>query len=67
MTSLRRKYSMPWDGRNWSGPSDYMIPKGPPFPRGEYKLAVSLWGIVEFADGPRYFKVEAAAPVEITP
>lgn len=67
LAKARHEYTMQWDGRNWSGPSDTTMPKGPPFPPGEYKLAVSLWGIVESADGPRYFKVEAAAPVEITP
>jgi hypothetical protein len=30
-----------WDGRNWTGPSDYGNPEGPPFPAGDYTLTVA--------------------------
>jgi hypothetical protein len=32
------KGSFSWDGRSWSGPSDWNAPKGPPFSPGVYTL-----------------------------
>lgn len=37
-------HSFEWDGRNWSGPSDFGNPKGPPFPAGTYDVIVTLRG-----------------------
>jgi hypothetical protein len=34
-----------WDGTNWNGPSDFGIPKGPPFPAGSYTLQLRSVGI----------------------
>jgi len=38
-----------WDGRNWTGPSDFGNPKGEPFPPGEATLVLSARG--EFDEG----------------
>jgi hypothetical protein len=37
-------HSFEWDGRNWSGPSDFGNPKGKPFPAGTYDVTVTLRG-----------------------
>jgi hypothetical protein len=37
-------HTFPWDGRNWTGPSDTGIPKGEPFPRGTYEVTVTIHG-----------------------
>lgn len=29
-----------WDGRNWTGPSDFGNPKGKAFPAGEFTVLV---------------------------
>lgn len=42
-------HSIEWDGRNWTGPSDFGNPKGAPFPAGTYEVTVTLHGKV--ADG----------------
>ncbi|MHB8877925.1 MAG: hypothetical protein ACYC8T_29880 [Myxococcaceae bacterium] len=34
-----------WDGKNWTGPSDYMKPKGAAFPTGTYEFIVTAGGI----------------------
>jgi hypothetical protein len=44
-------HSFTWDGRNWGGPSDTGLPKGPPFPPGEYTLSVTLHGKLKTATG----------------
>jgi len=33
-----------WDGRNWTGPSDFGNPKGKPFPAGAYDVTVTIHG-----------------------
>lgn len=33
-------HTFEWDGRNWTGPSDWGNPKGGPFPAGIYKLSI---------------------------
>lgn len=37
-------HTFTWDGRNWTGPSDFRKPKGGPFPAGTYDVTVSLRG-----------------------
>ena len=37
-------HSFEWDGRNWTGPSDFGNPKGKPFPAGTYDVTVTLRG-----------------------
>jgi hypothetical protein len=39
-------HSFEWDGRNWTGPSDFGNPKGKPFPAGTYEVTVTLRGKV---------------------
>jgi hypothetical protein len=51
-------HSFEWDGRNWTGPSDFSRPKGKPFPAGAFELTVSLRGKV-LTDGRK-------KPYEIT-
>lgn len=36
--------SYPWDGVNWSGPSDFGNPKGPAFPPGDYTFTARASG-----------------------
>ena len=37
-------HNFEWDGRNWSGPSDFGNPKGKPFPAGTYDVIVTMQG-----------------------
>ena len=39
-----------WDGINWTGPSDFGNPEGPPFPAGVYILELSAIGTVGGVD-----------------
>lgn len=55
--------SLPWDGVNWNGPSDFNNPKGPPFPPGMY--AVKLRAIGQHAGQP--FEVLGELPITLTP
>jgi len=55
--------SLPWDGVNWSGPSDFNNPKGPPFPPGMY--AVKIRAIGQHAGQP--FEVIGELPITLTP
>ncbi len=45
----RHDATFAWDGRNWTGPSDYGNPEGAPFPAGSYTLEVSAVGTVHTA------------------
>lgn len=54
-----------WDGRNWSGPSDFNNPKGAAFPPGTYDLDISATGTVGLANTP--FTVRMVLPIRITP
>jgi hypothetical protein len=38
------EHAFEWDGRNWTGPSDFGNPKGKPFPAGTYDVTVTLRG-----------------------
>jgi hypothetical protein len=40
------QHSFEWDGRNWTGPSDFGNPKGKPFPAGTYEVTVIMRGKV---------------------
>ncbi|MBI4952284.1 MAG: hypothetical protein HY908_09630 [Myxococcales bacterium] len=60
--------SFVWHGENWSGPSDYGAPKGPPFPAGTYELTVSAIGTVTEPGGsPLSFAVTGKLPLALTP
>ena len=54
-----------WDGRNWRGPSDTSVPKGPPFPPGIYTLSVSVIGEQKIGNAHRHFRIEASVPVTL--
>jgi hypothetical protein len=56
-----------WDGRNWTGPSDFNQPKGAPFPAGDYVLTLSSLGQVDEAGVRRDFAVTATLPIRLTP
>lgn len=45
------EHSFEWDGRNWSGPSDFNNPKGKAFPAGTYDVIVNLRGKVNTEKG----------------
>jgi hypothetical protein len=45
------QHSFEWDGRNWSGPSDFQCPKGKAFPTGTYELTISVVGKLITAKG----------------
>ncbi|MGF1578319.1 MAG: hypothetical protein ACFCD0_03025 [Gemmataceae bacterium] len=60
------KQSFTWDGRNWSGPSDFDNPKGKPFPPGTYKLTVSFVGQVKTDEGIQRYRVERSVAVILT-
>jgi hypothetical protein len=51
-------HSIEWDGRNWTGPSDFGNPRGKPFPAGTYEVMVTLRGKVVAG--------EQATPYQIT-
>jgi hypothetical protein len=55
--------SLPWDGVNWSGPSDFNNPKGPPFPPGMYMVKIRAIGQ---HDG-QPFEVTGELPITLKP
>ena len=61
----RHEHFFQWDGRNWTGPSDYGEPKGARFPAGEYVLSVSSVGSWETPDGVVAFEVIATLPITL--
>jgi hypothetical protein len=50
-------YSFSWDGRNWTGPSDFGNPKGKPFPPGTYQFMVSALGRRQTVEGVRQYNI----------
>lgn len=52
-----------WNGRNWTGPSDFGNPVGPPFPEGDYTFRVSATGTA----GGAAFEVFATYPITLVP
>lgn len=52
------EHAFPWDGRNWTGPSDTNNPKGAPFPAGTYELSVTIHG--------QHLTAKGKVPYEIT-
>lgn len=59
--------SFEWDGRNWTGPSDFDNPKGDPFPPGNYKLEVRIVGDVESPKGRVRYEISKSVPVKLLP
>jgi hypothetical protein len=57
------KHTLEWDGRNWTGPSDFNNPKGKPFPPGEYALTVSMIGEKQTPQGVKTYRVEEKVKV----
>jgi hypothetical protein len=56
-----------WDGRNWTGPSDFGNPEGAPFPPGTYTLTLSARGTRETSGGATDYLVSATRSITITP
>jgi hypothetical protein len=54
-----------WDGRNWSGPSDYGHPKGAPFPAGDYALHVSCIGHEVLENSKPGFTIQSSVRVRL--
>jgi hypothetical protein len=50
-----------WDGRNWSGPSDFNNPKGKPFPAGTYEVTIALKGEVVSEKGKVPYEITRKA------
>jgi hypothetical protein len=55
------KGSFTWDGRNWTGPSDFGNPKGKPFPPGEYKITINSRGKVKADNAVRPYIIKGTA------
>jgi hypothetical protein len=62
---------IPWDGRNWSGPSDTDNREGASFPPGTYTIALSATGTYDNVDAGVHqggtFSVTASRSITITP
>lgn len=62
---------IPWDGRNWNGPSDTGNREGAAFPPGTYTLTLTATGTRQPSDGGvdagGTFSVTASRPITITP
>lgn len=54
-------HSFAWDGRNWTGPSDFGNPKGKPFPAGTYEVTVTLVGEVVTEKGKTPYEIKGKA------
>jgi hypothetical protein len=51
------KQTLEWDGKNWTGPSDFNNPKGKPFPPGKYTLTVSMIGEKQTPQGLKSYRI----------
>jgi hypothetical protein len=62
---------IPWDGRNWNGPSDTGNGEGAAFPPGTYTIALSATGTYDNVDAGVHnggtFSVTASRSITITP
>ena len=62
---------IPWDGRNWNGPSDTGNREGAAFPPGTYTITLTASGTRQISDGGvgagSTFSVTASRPITITP
>ena len=62
---------IPWDGRNWSGPSDTNNEQGAAFPPGTYTITLTATGTRQTADAGLdaggTFAVTASRSITITP
>lgn len=62
---------IPWDGRNWNGPSDTGNREGAAFPPGTYTITLSANGTRQISDGGAdaggTFSVTASRSITITP
>jgi len=56
-------HSFEWDGRNWTGPSDFGNPKGKPFPAGTYDVTVTLRGKLVSGAGKVPYEITGKAKV----
>ncbi len=60
------KGQLGWDGKNWTGPSDFCNPKGAAFPVGTYTLRLTFIGMVDTGQGRRPFAIQRVTPVVVT-
>jgi len=58
---------IPWDGRNWNGPSDTANREGAAFPPGTYTIALTASGSRQATDAGGTFSVTASRSITITP
>ena len=58
-------HSLKWDGRNWTGPSDFGNPKGKPFPKGTYEMSIIIHGEIKSDEGKIPYKLTSKTKVVI--
>ena len=58
---------IPWDGRNWYGPSDTNNQEGAAFPPGTYTITLTASGTRHASDAGATFSVTASRSITITP
>jgi hypothetical protein len=58
---------IPWDGRNWTGPSDTNNQEGAAFPPGTYTITLTATGTRQPSDAGGTFWVTASRSITITP
>lgn len=57
-----------WDGRNWTGPSDFDNPKGSPFSPGTYTVTLLAKGKRQLPDGTMQpFTMTSSCDLRLTP
>jgi len=66
ITKGARAYRLEWDGRNWQGPSDTSMPKGPPFPPGRYTITVRIVGQRDTPTGRQPYDIKTTVPLIVT-
>lgn len=59
--------NFPWDGVNWSGPSDTNNPKGDPFPPGAYDVTVRARGFHGIGERMQPFTVTSTLEITLVP
>lgn len=59
--------SFEWNGVNWTGPSDFGNPFGPPFPPGDYEVTISADGVWSPNGEETPFALVGTLPITLVP
>jgi hypothetical protein len=59
--------SFEWNGVNWTGPSDFGNPFGPPFPPGDYEVTLSADGVWSQNGEETPFALVGTLPITLVP